>query len=126
LYSYCELQDAADFVGVAELFRYSGYRVHNGQEKFGYDEVLALKSAHDKVYDDQTLRTKHVTTNTILELDPDGVSARTCSYFTVFQATPPAQPSNASLPVATTMPSRRSTVRGDSETGTSSGTSSAT
>ena len=56
-----------------------GYRVHNGEEKFGYDEVYALKTAHDKVYDDQTLRTKHVTTNTIIELDPDGVSARTRS-----------------------------------------------
>jgi 3-phenylpropionate/cinnamic acid dioxygenase small subunit len=88
LYSYCELQDAADFVGVAELFRHSGYRVHNGEEQFGYDEVYALKAAHDKVYDDQTLRTKHVTTNTILDLDPDGVTARTRSYFTVYQATP--------------------------------------
>jgi 3-phenylpropionate/cinnamic acid dioxygenase small subunit len=88
LYSYCELQDAADFAGVAELFRHSGYRVHNGAENFGYDEVYALKTAHDKVYEDQTLRTKHVTTNTIIELDADGVSARTRSYFTVYQATP--------------------------------------
>ena len=88
LYSYCELQDAADFAGVAEIFRHSGYRVHNGEEHFGYDEVHALKTAHDKVYDDQTLRTKHVMTNTIIELDPDGTSARTRSYFTVYQATP--------------------------------------
>ena len=88
LYSYCELQDAADFTGVAELFRHSGYRVHDGEEHFGYDEVHALKTAHDKVYDDETLRTKHVMTNTIIELDPDGRSARTRSYFTVYQATP--------------------------------------
>jgi hypothetical protein len=88
LYSYCELQDAADFVGVAQLFRHSGYRVQNGEEKFGYDEVYALKTAHDKVHDDRTLRTKHVTTNTVIELDPDGISARTRSYFTVYQATP--------------------------------------
>jgi 3-phenylpropionate/cinnamic acid dioxygenase small subunit len=88
LYSYCELQDAADFAGVAELFRHSGYRVHNGDEHFGYDEVYALKTAHDKVYEDQTLRTKHITANTLMELDPDGVSARTRSYFTVYQATP--------------------------------------
>jgi SnoaL-like domain len=88
LYTYCELQDAADFAGVAELFRHSGYRVHNGDEHFGYDEVYALKTAHDKVYEDQTLRTKHITHNTIVELDPDGLSARTRSYFTVYQATP--------------------------------------
>jgi hypothetical protein len=88
LYTYCELQDAADFAGVAELFRHSGYRVHDGDEHFGYDEVYALKAAHDKVYEDQTLRTKHITHNTIIELDADGGSARTRSYFTVYQATP--------------------------------------
>jgi len=87
LHLYCELQDAADFTGVAELFRHSGYRVHNGQEHFGYDEVLTLKSAHDKIYDDGTLRTKHVTTNTILDISRDGVTARARSYFTVYQAT---------------------------------------
>ena len=88
LHTYCELQDAADFAGVAELFRHSGYRVHNGDEHFGYDDVYALKTKHDKVYDDGTLRTKHITTNTILEVDPDGRTARTRSYFTVYQATP--------------------------------------
>ena len=87
LHRYCELQDAADFAGVAELFRHSGYRVRNGQEHFGYDEVYALKSKHDKIYDDGTLRTKHITTNTILELDEDGQVAHTRSYFTVYQAT---------------------------------------
>jgi hypothetical protein len=88
LHTYCELQDAADFVGVAELFRHASYRVHLGQEHFGYDEVYALKTKHDKIYADGTLRTKHVTTNTILEIDPDGSTARTRSYFTVYQATP--------------------------------------
>jgi hypothetical protein len=88
LHTYCELQDAADFVGVAELFRHSAYRVHLGQEHFGYDEVYALKTKHDKIYDDGTLRTKHITTNTILEIDADGSTARTRSYFTVYQATP--------------------------------------
>ena len=88
LHTYCELQDAADFAGVAELFRHSGYRVHNGEAHFGYDEVYALKAQHDKIYDDGTLRTKHITTNTILEIDDDGVSSRARSYFTVYQATP--------------------------------------
>ena len=65
LFRYCELQDAADFAGVAELFRHSGYRVHDGDEHHGYDEVYAVKTKHDKVYDDGTLRTKHITHNTI-------------------------------------------------------------
>ena len=88
LHRYCELQDAADFVGVAELFRHSTYAVHNGDSHVGYDEVYALKTKHDKVYDDGTLRTKHVTTNTILEHDDGALEATTRSYFTVYQATP--------------------------------------
>lgn len=87
LHLYCELQDAADFEAVSELFRHSGYRVQGGQSLFGFDEVHALKTRHDKIHEDGTLRTKHVTTNTILEIDPDGCSARTRSYFTVYQGT---------------------------------------
>lgn len=87
LHRYCELQDAADFVAVSELFRHSGYRVQGGASLFGYDEVHALKTRHDRIHEDGTLRTKHVTTNTILEIDPDGRSATTRSYFTVYQGT---------------------------------------
>ena len=86
LFLYCELQDAADFVGVAELFRHSAYRVHDGDEHHGYDEVYALKTKHDKVYDDGTLRTKHLTHNTIVQFDAEN-AARTRSVFTVYQAT---------------------------------------
>jgi 3-phenylpropionate/cinnamic acid dioxygenase small subunit len=85
---YCELQDAADFAGVSELFRHSAYRVKDGDEHHGYDEVYALKSKHDKILEDGTLGTQHVTSNTIMEIDEDGTTARTRSNFTVFQATP--------------------------------------
>ena len=87
LHLYCELQDAADFEAVSELFRHSGYRVQGGQALFGFDEVRILKTKHDKIHEDGTLRTKHVTTNTILEFDSDLRSARTRSYFTVYQGT---------------------------------------
>jgi hypothetical protein len=94
LHRYCELQDAADFVGVSELFRHSTYAVAGGDSHFGYDEVYALKTKHDQTYDDGTLRTKHVTTNTILELEDGADVATARSYFTVLQATPelPLQP----------------------------------
>jgi hypothetical protein len=87
LHRYCELQDAADFVGVAELFRHATYAVSGGPTRHGYDEVLALKAHHDQVHDDGSLRTKHVTTNTIVEIASDGLTATTRSYFTVYQAT---------------------------------------
>src|SRR5436190_4043066 len=41
LHRYCELQDAADFVGVSELFRHSVYAVAGGDSHHGYDEVYA-------------------------------------------------------------------------------------
>jgi hypothetical protein len=87
LHRYCELQDAADVDAVSALFAHAAYRVQGGPSVFGAAAVAALKRAHDKVHDDGTFRTKHVTTNTIVELDPDGRRATTRSYFTVFQAT---------------------------------------
>lgn len=94
LHLYCELQDAADFEGVAELFRHSSYNVAGGDSHHGYDEVYALKTKHDRTYDDGTLRTKHVTTNTILDIQAGAAVATARSYFTVLQATPdlPLQP----------------------------------
>jgi hypothetical protein len=86
LHRYCELQDAADFVGVSELFRAATYAVAGGETHRGYDEVLALKTRHDRVHEDGTLRTKHVTTNTIVTFDGDD-RADARSYFTVYQST---------------------------------------
>ena len=87
LHRYCELQDAADFVGVSELFRHSTYRVKDGPPSRGYDEVYALKTHHDQTHADGSLRTKHVTTNTIIEIDDTTRTATTRSYFIVLQAT---------------------------------------
>jgi hypothetical protein len=87
LHRYCELQDAADFVGVSELFRHATYAVSGGATHQGFDEVLALKSRHDVVHGDGSLRTKHVTTNTIVEVADDATTAAARSYFTVLQAT---------------------------------------
>ena len=94
LHRYCELQDAADFEGVSELFRYSSYGVAGGDTQHGYDEVYALKTRHDVTHAEGDLRTKHVTTNTIIEHEPGTSHAATRSYFTVFQATAalPLQP----------------------------------
>jgi hypothetical protein len=94
LHRYCELQDAADFVAVSELFRHATYAVAGGATHRGYDEVYALKTRHDVVHGDGSLRTKHVTTNTIVELAADGDTASARSDFTVLQAAPglPLQP----------------------------------
>jgi 3-phenylpropionate/cinnamic acid dioxygenase small subunit len=88
LFRYCELQDAADFASVAELFRHATYAVDGGDTHHGYEELYALKTKHDKIYDDGTLRTKHVTTNSLVEVDDDAGTATARSYFIVLQATP--------------------------------------
>lgn len=87
IHRYAELQDAADFEAVSALFRDAGFRIENGPEAHGFDAVLALKRRHDRVHEDGTLRTKHVTTNTFLELASDRRSAQARSYFVVYQAT---------------------------------------
>jgi hypothetical protein len=87
LHRYCELQDSGDIDAVSELFRHASYRVQGGAEHHGFDEVRALKGTHNVRHADGTLRTKHVTTNTIVELDASGHGAAARSYFTVLQAT---------------------------------------
>jgi hypothetical protein len=94
LHRYTVVQDAADFAAVAHLFRHATYRVAGGPVCTGEAEVLAMKTHHDRTHDDGTLRTKHVTTNSIIEVAADGRSATARSVFVVLQATPalPLQP----------------------------------
>jgi hypothetical protein len=73
---------------VADLFTHGAFIVDGVAEHRGRDAVLASKSHHDRVYDDGTLRTKHVVTNIDLDIDEAADRARATSYFTVYQATP--------------------------------------
>jgi hypothetical protein len=54
----------------------------------GRDAILALYVRGTRRYEDGTPRTKHVTTNLIVDVD-DAAGTATCrSYFTVLQAVP--------------------------------------
>ncbi len=91
LYRYAELIDGGDFAGAAELFRHA--RIKLGTDQYVDSAgVLALWEQGVKRYPDGTPRTKHVTTNAIVDLDGDAATAR--SYYTVFQQTDdlPLQP----------------------------------
>jgi hypothetical protein len=85
IFSYAERMDLGDFVGVGALFEHSSY----GSEESGYcvgsQQVTEILSSMVKLYDGIP-RTKHVTTNVIIEPgeSADKVSAR--SYFTVMQS----------------------------------------
>lgn len=91
---YMELVDGAEKEQVAELFRHATVRAQAGGQEIvmeGYDAFLASKDG-EIVYDDGTLKTKHLLTNTILDIN--GALAYARSYFTVLQATDglPLQP----------------------------------
>lgn len=85
LYTYAELMDSGNFAGAAELFRHG--RIKMGDRYVDADKVLAIWESSVRRYPDGTPRTKHVTTNVIIEVAPDGSTATTRSYYTVFQQT---------------------------------------
>jgi 3-phenylpropionate/cinnamic acid dioxygenase small subunit len=88
LYTYAELVDLGDLDGVADLFTHGRISTSDGVATFeGRDEVQGMYAAAVIIYPDiGTPKTKHVTTNAIIDIAADGkASAR--SYYTVFQAT---------------------------------------
>jgi 3-phenylpropionate/cinnamic acid dioxygenase small subunit len=95
IYTYAERIDGGDFAGVAELFRHAVVTAEGGDiRNEGVDAVRTMYEQWTRRYDDGTPRTKHVTTNLIIEVDEDPGTATCRSYFTVFQQTAalPLQP----------------------------------
>ncbi|NUU23490.1 MAG: nuclear transport factor 2 family protein [Streptomycetaceae bacterium] len=92
---YAEAIDAGDFPRVADILADATITTEGTDLKTtGRDAVLAMYENWTRRYDDGTPRTKHVTTNLILDIDEDAGTASARSYFTVLQSTPdlPLQP----------------------------------
>ena len=91
LYTYAERIDAGDLEGVADLFAHGRIEASadtgSTQVFEGREAALGMYQAAAKIYDDGTPRTKHVTTNAIVEVDEDTGTASARSYYTVFQQT---------------------------------------
>jgi 3-phenylpropionate/cinnamic acid dioxygenase small subunit len=98
LYIYAERIDAGDLEGVADLFskgRVAARADGTADQVFeGRDAVLGMYQAAARIYDDGTPRTKHVTTNAIIEADDSAGTGSARSYYTVLQQTDalPLQP----------------------------------
>lgn len=94
LATYAERLDGGDYAGVGELFRYAVIRVDEfGLEVTGAAEAADFYSTWTQRYEDTgTLKTKHVTSNLILDVDDDAGRATCRSYVTVFQAVAPDFP----------------------------------
>jgi SnoaL-like domain len=91
---YCELMDAGDYGGVGELFADGALADEHGNEfARGATAVAASYARTNKAHGD-TPRTKHLVTNTVIELDKDGDGATARSSYLVLQATDalPLQP----------------------------------
>ncbi len=88
---YAERVDLGDFEGVGALFEHSTYRSAVGDDTVTYtgsDQVQATMEHMVRRYDDGTPRTKHVTTNLIIDVDERGGTASARSYYSVLQARP--------------------------------------
>jgi len=89
VHRYAELIDLGDFDAVGALLGHAevGSGDHPGSLT-GADAVTAMFTSTTRRYPDGTPRTKHVTTNLILEIDDEAGTATGRSYFTVLQAVP--------------------------------------
>jgi len=85
VFGYAERLDAGDFAGVAALFADAVFGAPDGPQRRGAAAVRAVLDEKVKRHPDGTPRTKHVTTNLVIEIAGTAATAR--SYFTVFQAT---------------------------------------
>jgi len=96
VYRYAELLDTGDLAAVAELFAHATWRSEaTGEVRRGIAEV-------SEVYDRVRLyggtpRTKHLITNLVIDMAPDGRSATARCSFTVLQGVEPGEPIQAVL-----------------------------
>lgn len=96
VYGYAERIDAGDFEGVADLLAYATLTSEGSELRvIGRDQVLGLYTRTTRRYPDGTPRSRHVTTNLIIEFvtgelgsDAEADQATARSYFTVLQAVP--------------------------------------
>jgi 3-phenylpropionate/cinnamic acid dioxygenase small subunit len=96
IFAYAERIDAGDYEGLADLFA-AGRITAEGSDvvRAGRDDVLEMYRRSTRIYEDTgTPKTKHVTTNVVVEVDEAVGAAQARSYFTVLQATAdlPLQP----------------------------------
>jgi 3-phenylpropionate/cinnamic acid dioxygenase small subunit len=85
--TYAELVDDGDFAGVGALLADAAFTGSAGSVS-GRDAIEKMLRDNLIVYEDGTPRTKHVTTNIVIEVDEEAGTAVARSYFTALQALP--------------------------------------
>jgi ketosteroid isomerase-like protein len=85
--TYAELVDSGDFTGLGTLLADATF-AGSGTPVSGPAAIERMFRTMLIIYDDGTPRTKHVTTNIIIDTDDQAGTATARSYVTVFQARP--------------------------------------
>jgi hypothetical protein len=85
--AYAECVDGGDFESVGALLADAVF-AGSGTPVRGRQAIEAMFRRVIITYPDGTPRTKHVTTNVIIDIAADGTRATARSYFTVLQALP--------------------------------------
>src|SRR2546423_6568497 len=85
--TYAELVDDGDFAGVGVLLADATFTGDSGSVSGG-DAIEKMLRDRVVIYEDGTPRTKHVTTNIVIEVDEEAGTAVSRSYFTALQALP--------------------------------------
>jgi len=91
---YCELMDAGQFAGLAELFAHATLADEHGNVfATGTDEIHRRWDAQTILYNGSP-RTRHVTANPVIDVDEHAGIAQVSSSYVVFQGTDdlPLQP----------------------------------
>lgn len=88
LYRYAENIDAGRLDDAAALFRHARIRVGADRDLLDGSGLLDMWRATVKIHPCGTPRTKHVTTNPLLDIDAESGRATCRSYYTVLQSTP--------------------------------------
>jgi 3-phenylpropionate/cinnamic acid dioxygenase small subunit len=90
---YAFVTDDGDFDALGELFARGSLALNGGDPVRGA-AVTALANRVLHTYEDGTPRTRHVTTNLLIDVDEEAGTATSRSYFTVLQSLPafPLQP----------------------------------
>lgn len=84
---YTELIDAGDLDGLGEMFARAVIRNEDGEELGRGPGAAAQVYAGVRLYPDGTPRTRHLTINSVIEVDEAAGTATARSAYVVFQAT---------------------------------------
>ena len=87
IYKYAEFIDHGDLMGAADLFKNARMKLVGSDQLQDHVATGVMLKKFVKIYGDGTPKTKHVTTNPILEIDEEAGTAACRSYYTVLQST---------------------------------------